>query len=189
MLASEALEVDPKRPPAFDDMLALEALEVDPKRLPAFAGLTVEATFDGKALDSLFDPNRLEDEDFAGTLASEAPKVDVKRENELGGGVERAPSKPNGDVDAVVVLGGVALASVPEVEKDGSGVDPADPLPVDIFVRAAGSGLGKNEPGLVVDELEASLWPKIPSALVDFAVRGGRGDASGETLPKVGFDP
>lgn len=74
------------------------------------------------------------------------------------------------------------------MEEDGGGVTPTNPLPVGIFVRAAGSALGKNEPGLVVDELEDSLWPKMPPALVDLAVRGGRGEESGETLPKTGFD-
>jgi hypothetical protein len=52
--------------------------------------------------------------------------LDPKRENELGAGDERAPSKPNGDVDAVLVLWGAApLASVLEVEEDRGGVKPA----------------------------------------------------------------
>lgn len=52
-----------------------------------------------------------------------------------------------------------------------------------------GSAVGKNEPGLAVDELEDSFWPKIRSKLVVFAVRDVRGEASGEIWPKVGFNP
>jgi hypothetical protein len=91
----------------------------DPKRVPAFDGVAVVAALDGETLGSFINPKGLDDEDCAGTPASGALEVDPKRECELGAGVERAPSKPNGDVDSVFVLGGAALlASKPEVEED-----------------------------------------------------------------------
>lgn len=91
----------------------------DPKRVPAFDGAAVMPTLDGKILGSFLNPKGLDDEVSAGTAASEALEVDPKGEYELGVGVERAPSKPNGEVDAVIVLGGAALlASNPEVDED-----------------------------------------------------------------------
>lgn len=75
------------------------------------------------------------------------------------------------------------------MDEDWGGVNIVDPLLVGLVLRAPGSAVGKNEPGLVADELDDSRWPKIPPALVDLAVRDGRGEASGETLPKIGFDP
>lgn len=217
MFASETIEVDPKRPPEFDvvkvevtfdgEILdsflnpnrpgdgvfaaasALDAIEVDPidPNKPEDGGFAVAP--ESEALE--VDPKRPAGEGFAGAPESEAVEVglkrpedggfgapesealgkDPKRENELGAGVGRAPSKANGDVDAGMVLGGAALlVSVPEVEEGGSGVDVAE-----------------NKPGLVVDELEDCLWPNMPSAPMDFAVRDGRGEASGETSPNVGF--
>lgn len=114
----------------------------DPKIVPSFDGGAVVASLDVETLGSFLNPKGLDDEDCAGTAAAGVLEVDPKREYELGAGVERAPSKPNGDVDSVLVLGGAALlASKPEVEEDWGVVNIVDPLPVGIFVRAAGSAV------------------------------------------------
>lgn len=166
-----ALEVDPIDPNkpedgGFPGAPESEALGKDPKRPPGegFAGAPESEPLE-------VDPKRPADGGFPGAPESETLGKDPKRENELGAGVGRVLSKANGDVDSELVLGGAALlVSVPKVKEGGSGVDVAE-----------------NEPGLVVDELEDCLWPKMPSAPMDFAVRDGRGEASGETLPNVGF--
>jgi hypothetical protein len=84
-----------------------------------------------------------------------------------------------------VLEGAKLLASLPEVVKDGSGVNLNDPL----LVRAAGSALANNEPELGVVELENDLWPKIPLVAVAAADRGVSEEASGETSPKTALDP
>ena len=187
----DVVEIDPNRLEDIAGAFALEVVETDPNRVLTFDCAAVDAALDGEIFESVLDPKRLDGGDLDGTLASEAPckepkrdpalcgaaveaaleggevdevlasealGEDPKREYEMEAGLERAPSKPNGEVDAAFVFGGAALpASVPEVEEDDGGVMPANLLPVGIFVRAAGSGLGKNEPVLGVDEFEDAV--------------------------------
>jgi hypothetical protein len=119
-LAAEGPAVDPNREDGdIAGTLAAEGPEVDPKNVLTFDGTGLAAAYDST-------PGPYPE----GLCFSGKPVGDLtpypKTGNELGAGDERAPSKPNGDVDAVLVLWGAApLASVLEVEEDGGGVNPA----------------------------------------------------------------